>query len=156
VSGQTFRSQWEDAIRSARIGKGTTLAVAFIMATYCTYVDGTNIRPSVKTVADGMGMSERHVKDALSTLRSLEWLVVVNRGNSFAGKATEYRLNIPDHHGQPTAPSDSYGQSAAPTRGSGLHPMGEAGCTTRGGGVPSVGRGLPPTSTGINTRISTG
>jgi hypothetical protein len=102
-----YRFRWEKDFRAAaklsgeKLG-GTTVAVGFVLATYAN-IDGSSIRPSLETVADGLGMSRSAVDKAVARLRDEQW-VIRERDNRLSGKPSEYRLNIPQKFRTPPSP----------------------------------------------------
>lgn len=111
-----YKVEWERALfRRSKLKPTSVLAV---LATYATYAspDGTNIRPTVATIAKGLGISEETVRKAVRIGLRTGWLIRVSEGAN--GRAPVYRLNIPD---QPTTPDrdadgSAAGGSARPTR----------------------------------------
>lgn len=90
------RWTWERALRQAQLGRtesgAATLAVALTLATFAN-MDGTSVRPSQDTVADGLGMHRSTVTRAIGRLRDAGWLDVVREGRP--GRPAEYRLAVP-------------------------------------------------------------
>lgn len=56
--------------------------------------DGSRVFPSVETLSDYLGVSDRQVRAGLSRLRDLEVLLVEQSGGG-TGRSTRYRINLP-------------------------------------------------------------
>lgn len=90
------RFDWERLIRRIVMPKPVKLA-AFVLATYAD-PDGTRVRPGMEVLAAVTGDSEKNARRILSTLREMGLVELVSRGGGKGGrgKASEYRLTIPD------------------------------------------------------------
>src|SRR5207237_9528806 len=55
--------------------------------------DGSRVFPSVETLSDYLGVSDRQVRAGLSRLRDLEVLLVEQSGGG-TGRSTRYRINL--------------------------------------------------------------
>ncbi|TAK32285.1 MAG: hypothetical protein EPO40_02880 [Myxococcaceae bacterium] len=87
---------WEQHLRVAALPI-VTKGVAFLMATYSNGA-GANVRPSIELVMQHSGLSERAVREHLSTLRNSGWLILVTAGSGGRGqrpRAAVYRLSYP-------------------------------------------------------------
>jgi hypothetical protein len=90
------RYEWERLVRRIVMPKPHKL-LAFVLATYADS-DGTRVRPGNDVLADVTGDSEKNVRRILGALRELGLLSLVSRGGGRGGrgKASQYRLTIPD------------------------------------------------------------
>jgi DNA-binding transcriptional regulator PaaX len=78
-------------VREARFPL-SVVAVGLVLSTYAD-VDGTNIRPSQVTVADGLGIDRSTVGRGIARLRADGYLGQVREPSP--GRTTEYRLTLP-------------------------------------------------------------
>lgn len=85
-------TDWLDLVRRARLGS-TVKLVAFYLAGRANN-DGTRIFPGIARAAIECEVSSAVVRRALKTLRDVQLIEVVRRGNRRAGKSDEYRLII--------------------------------------------------------------
>ncbi|SOD72698.1 helix-turn-helix protein [Jatrophihabitans sp. GAS493] len=87
-----FKLKWIQDAAKADLGQ-RLFAVAVAMASYADG-DGTGIRPSQQTIADGIGVSERQVRGALRDLEARGVLVMVCEAPRSSRRCNEYRLGV--------------------------------------------------------------
>lgn len=85
------RWEWEKVVRAARLPMAPAL-VALTLATYAD-VDGTKVRPSQSTLAEGLALHRSTVTRAMGRLRDDGYLEQVREPGP--GRTAEYRLAIP-------------------------------------------------------------
>ncbi|MEO3875487.1 helix-turn-helix domain-containing protein [Nonomuraea sp. B12E4] len=90
-----FVARWNSLIRSLLVESSVKL-VARTAMDYADLYDGTGCHPSNERLARETGYSERTVRTAWATLRSLELADRVSRGVAHKREADEYDLVIPD------------------------------------------------------------
>lgn len=90
------RFEWEHLVRRVIMTPRVKLT-ALTMATYAD-PDGTRVRPGFDLLAAVTGQSDSTVRRSVKALRDLGLLDLVTRGGgrSGRGKATEYRLAVPE------------------------------------------------------------
>lgn len=97
------------AVRASKL-PATARHVAMTLATYAGKAG--EAYPAQKTLEGGTGWARRTVNDALNTLEGQGWLTRVKRGHK--GRATLYRLHVPDAAPTAGAGSESVRMSPPP------------------------------------------
>lgn len=93
--------EWMRALRTMRFGtirgvRGATFrGVAFTLASYAEYTDGTRVHPGIALLAIHSEVDYRTARTVVTILRDLGLIEMV-RGGRRKGYADEYRLAMPD------------------------------------------------------------
>jgi len=152
------RFEWEQAVRSARLGL-RDVAVALAMATFSTTRTGGDIRPGDGRVARGLGVDRRTVERARRSLVAGGFLRVVREGGP--GRAGEYLLTLPPGmaSGECAHPGDvSSGEWGGSRTTDGTLPPGESASSRPGSPTTSTGSTStsPVTSTAAEGTLERG
>lgn len=83
--------EWTDVVRRARLGR-TVKHIAFTLATYADYADGTRVYPGLALLAVAAEVNYTTVKRAVAKLLQCGLIEIVNARPGVPNRGTEYRL----------------------------------------------------------------
>lgn len=85
--------EWTDVVRRARLGK-TTKYIAFVVASYADFADGSRVFPGVATLAHAAEVNYKTVQKGVSELLAAGLIEVVRAHSGTRERGTEYRLAL--------------------------------------------------------------